>query len=121
MSNLIGFLSPEGEFFKCDSEEHHLLATKLIENFEYNQTNNCQIELANNGWCFFQTNFAGIPAETSPVPKISDSQAKWIEANYDKLNRKQKYFISEKLKLDDDGCYGFLPREMKNVAYPGIA
>ena len=121
MKQYIGFLSPEGDFYECSQYEHIKLSEKIVkEKSLYSEsTSETQTILANNGWCFFQSNYAGIPAEINPQPKFTDEQISWIMKHHEELNQKQKYFISEKLKLDEEDN-DFLPRELTNVNYPGI-
>ena len=117
---LIGFLSPDGEFIKCNECEHIAVATEILN--KNGMTKNCSadIYLANMGWMLFQQSFAGIPAEVRPVPQITDKQVDWIINNYDKINRKQRYFISEKLKFDEINKKRVLPQGIDNVPFTGL-
>ena len=117
---VIGFLSPCGEFISCDELQHSKIAEEILLNLKKINIINPEVELANLGWCFFQKNFAGIPADCKPYPKLTDEQIQWIISNYDSLNRKQHYFISEKLKLDETSSYRSLPDGIDNVPFTGL-
>ena len=114
---IIGFLSPNGEFVECKELEHS--AKRICEENNI-ETNNFERELANRGWCFFQKNYAGIPADIKPLPFITDEQVDWIIKNYENINRKQRYFISEKLKHDEIYKKRTLPDGIDSVPFSGL-
>lgn len=120
MNDIIGFLSPEGELIECEQFNHIQIASQITAERYFFKMGDPQVILANEGWCFLQKIFAGIPAEIDPKPKFTDQQIKWIMDNYDRLNHKQRYFISEKLKMDDVENNLHLPEEVRQIQYPGL-
>ena len=120
MSGLIGFLSPEGEFTPCNDYEHISVASEILTKNGMTENISADIHLANLGWMLFQQNFAGIPAEVKPIPQLTDKQVDWIIKNYDNINRKQRYFISEKLKFDEINKKRNLPQGIDNVPFTGL-
>lgn len=117
---VIGFLSPDGKFIKCNQLEHSLVAMGILINLGMTEYTNPEVNLANLGWMTFQSNFAGIQAEIKPVPQLTDKQIDWIVENYDLLNKKQRYFISEKLKFDETYKKRNLPEGIDNVDFSGL-
>ena len=51
---------------------------------------------------------------------LTDAQVQWIVKNYDSLNKQQHYFISEKLKADDDCKHGHYPDYLTDVKWSGL-
>ena len=119
-NKITGFLSPEGEFIKCNQLEHSIVAMEILINLGMTENTNPEVNLANLGWMTFQSNFAGIQAEIRPIPELTDKQVDWIVENYDLLNKKQRYFISEKLKFDKTYKKRNLPEGIDNVSFSGL-
>lgn len=119
MSNLIGFLSPQGEFVECKYTEHSSMAETILSELRIT-TKNPEEEIANLGWIFLQSNFAGIPSTVDNNIPLTDAQINWIEKNYEKLNKKQKYFISEKLKKDEICKNCRFPSYLTEVNWSGL-
>ena len=115
---LTGFLSPDGEFIPCSYTEHSKVSENILNQLII-PIENPEEDLANLGWMFLQVNFAGIPSTNGNIP-LTDAQVKWIVENYDSLNKQQHYFISEKLKNDDDHKHGHYPDYLTNVRWSGL-
>lgn len=117
---ILGFLSPDGVFYPCNQFEHSTIAFELLQKIDIQECDNPEVNLANLGWMTFQSNFAGIQAEIRPIPALTDQQVDWIIEHYEQINRKQRYFISEKLKFDQTYKKRKLPEGIDNVGYSGL-
>jgi hypothetical protein len=114
----IGFLSPNGEFIECKYTEHSMVADKILKTLNIFSENPEQ-DIAQLGWMFFQNNFAGIPITGNNIP-LTELQITWIIINYEALNKKQKYFISEKLKKDNLCKNNRYPSYLTEVNWSGL-
>ena len=115
---ITGFLSPDGVLTECSYTEHSKTAEKILTELNI-PTKNPEEDIANLGWLFLQVNYAGIPSTKGNIP-ITDAQIKWIVENYDSLNKQQRYFISEKLKQDDDCKHNYYPSFLTDVKWSGL-
>ena len=115
---LTGFLSPDGEFIACSYTEHAKVSENILKQLN-KPIVNPEEDLANLGWMFLQVNFAGIPSTKGNIT-LTDAQVQWIVKNYDSLNKQQHYFISEKLKADDDCKHGHYPDYLTDVKWSGL-
>ena len=115
---ITGFLSPDGVLTKCGYTEHSKTAEKILCELNI-PSQNPEEDIANLGWLFLQVNYAGIPSTKGNIP-ITDAQIKWIVENYDSLNKQQRYFISEKLKQDDERKHNYYPSFLTDVKWSGL-
>ena len=114
----IGFLSPEGEFWECEYTKHSIVANKILMKMNI-MSSNPEEDIANLGWVLLQNNFAGIPSTNKNIP-FTDAQIDWIMKNYEYLNKKQRYFISEQLKKDDLCKNNKYPSYLREVNWNGL-
>ena len=115
---LTGFVSPDGEFIQCSYTQHSAISAKILKELG-KESANPEEDLANLGWLFLQVNFAGIPSTNGNIP-LTDKQVDWIVKNYDSLNKQQHYFISEKLKKDDENKHHKDPSYLTEVNWSGL-
>lgn len=108
---LIGWLSPDGEFFPCDSFSHGSKSREIVEEKYFGQllSSVCCFEddfLYFKGWAsmsydyFFFFTFPGSNRENKPI-KFTDAQIKFVGENSDQLTDKQKEDISDLFRLQD--------------------
>lgn len=114
----IGFVSPEGDFIMCGYTEHSKKAEEILSSLNIESVNP-EGDIANLGWMFLQINYAGIPSNKEGV-LLTDKQVEWILKNYDNLNHKQKYFISETLKKDEEKKKHKYPAYLTEVNWSGL-
>lgn len=108
---LIGWLSPDGEFFPCDSFSHSYMAQDIVEEKYPGQLlkSGCSFSddfLFLNKWAslsydyFFFFTFPNNNMKDKPR-KITDQQIKFIGENTDQFTDKQKKDISDIFRLQD--------------------
>lgn len=103
---MLGFLSPEAEFYECRFFEHISLADRILKE-KYNIEDNLSVEeLCSRGWIVIQSSFVGFTGtniKKTTVITFSPKQEKWLYDHYDDFTYDQK--IGLNLSLDINEMY----------------
>lgn len=99
---MLGFLSPQGEFFECERAEHIPLADKILRDVYRIGSDTPVDKLCACGWVTMQDLFVGFVCDDiSHCPKLSYEQKDWLITN--KCNMSHSQLVSLKMCFEING------------------
>lgn len=99
---MLGFLSPEGKFYKCDFMEHLSLAEELLDKIYKQQSNNPVDKLCKCGWIVIQSSFIGFAGDDAyHTPRVTKAQKQWLEDNKNNLSYDQNIGLELCLEINE--------------------
>ncbi len=99
---MLGFLSPEGEFYECGYFEHMKLAEKLLRE-KYNCSSNRPVDkLCRFGWVVLQSSFIGFSGDDAyGTPEFKGRQKTWLEDHRKQMAYDQLIGLDLCLEIND--------------------
>ena len=99
---MLGFVSPEGEFYECNFFEHIKLADELLEKVYKQQSNNPVDNLCKRGWIVIQSSFIGFAGDDAyNTPQLTKEQKRWLEENAQEMSYDQRIGLNLCLEIND--------------------
>lgn len=100
--DILGFLSPDGVFYKCDFYGHMELASRLLNEI-YNRESNTPVDtLCRCGWVVIQDSFVGFSGdEIYHVPQLTIEQKKYLENKADEMSIAQRIGLKMCLEINE--------------------
>lgn len=96
---MLGFLSPEAEFYPCKYYGHLDLAHTLLQT-HYGVTQYNEVEkLCDSGWCIIQDGFVGFTGWHNET--YTTQQEDWFAEHYDELGLAQQIAYKTTKELSD--------------------
>lgn len=99
---MLGFLSPEAKFFKCDFCGHLDLADELLYKMFKESSNRPVEKLCKHGWIVIQSGFVGFVGDNLYItPKLTYEQKKWLEGHREEFSYSQLIGLDICIELDE--------------------
>lgn len=103
MNEILGFLSPEGKFHKCEYFYHHALADELLWDLYREKSNIPEGRLCEHGWVIIQSSFIGFTNSRHMIvrPTLTKEQREWLENNTHRLHYEQRSALEDFFEIEN--------------------
>ena len=99
---MLGFISPDGKFYKCEYYAHMKLADELLEKIYKQQSNKPVDKLCKLGWVVLQSSFVGFAGDDGYyTPQLTREQKQWLEENEQNMSYDQRIGLKLCLEIDE--------------------